>query len=171
MHFNNTDAVKAMRKIGVVGVQYDAVIKIERYCWHFEIITSYIAQHGAGIITAAAFRFYRRIRQVRAEWSILMCCIWDAAFIAGERGSRIEQKYITPIIVVAQIELIALYPENPEQAKLLEKIRESFRLSGKEFGYEKKLRAMLSDIWCDLLTLPASLLEEKEVYDKTNDKI
>lgn len=109
--------------------------------------------------------------QAGSEGSIQLLHIFDPSFLAGEQGSRIEQRYITPIIAASQVEIIALYPDNPEQAQLLNAIRDSFQLSENDYGYEIKLRAALSDIWFQLLTMSLPLLKGKRKYDKTNDKI
>lgn len=97
--------------------------------------------------------------------------IFDTSFIGGRQGSRIEQKYIAPLLLAPQAEIIALFPDFPEQARLLKILRDSFELSDKDFAYEVKLRAALSDIWCGLFTLAAPLLKAKTGYDKANDKI
>lgn len=97
--------------------------------------------------------------------------IFDPSFIAGQHGSRIEQKYVTPITAATQAEIFALYPEDPEQAKVIDVIRESFYLSEHDFGYEIKLREVLSDIWIQLLQISRPLLEEKGNSSKANDKI
>ena len=97
--------------------------------------------------------------------------IFDTSFIGGRQGSRIEQKYIAPLLLAPQAEIIALFPDFPEQARLLKILRDSFELSDQDFAYEVKLRAALSDIWCGLFTLAAPLLKAKTGYDKANDKI
>jgi len=51
----------------------------------------------------------------QAEGTIQLLHIFDPSFIAGEQGCRIEQRYITPVIAHSQLELIALYPDHPEQ--------------------------------------------------------
>ncbi len=107
----------------------------------------------------------------QAEGTIQLLHIFDPSFIAGEQGCRIEQRYITPVIAHSQLELIALYPDRPEQTSLLNTIRESFNLSENDFGYEIKLRASLSDIWLRLLTMSSPLLREGGDYDRINDKI
>ena len=95
--------------------------------------------------------------------------IFDTIFITGHTGSRIEQKYIAPIINVAGLEIIPLYAEVKEHAPILTKIRESFNLLKEEEGYEFKLRAALSDIWFDLLNLPE--WNEKTAGNSLNEKI
>lgn len=103
--------------------------------------------------------------------NIQLLHIFDPTLIAGEQGSRIEQKYVVPIITAPQIEIIALYPDHPAQVKILEIIRKSFHLHDHDFGYEIKLRETLSVIWIQLLAMSRSMLEEKRDYDRTNDKI
>ncbi|MEG1984968.1 MAG: AraC family transcriptional regulator [Oscillospiraceae bacterium] len=97
--------------------------------------------------------------------------IFDTSFISGQHGSLIEQKYVTPITAAPQIELIAVYPENPAQVELLKLISESFLLSKSDCAYELRLRAMLSEIWCRLLELSEPLRRECGIYNKTTDKI
>lgn len=79
--------------------------------------------------------------------------LFDPAFLAGGHGSRMETKYILPLTTAPGVELIPLFPEDPEQADMLHKIREAFELSEQEWGYELKLREMLSRIWLKLFDL------------------
>ena len=109
--------------------------------------------------------------QAKKEKNIQLLHIFNHSLIAGKQGSLIEQKYVMPIISASQIEIIALYPENPEQAEVLKLIRESFTLSENEFGYEIKLREVLSEIWIKIFAISRSKLEEKKNYDRVNDKI
>ncbi len=95
--------------------------------------------------------------------------IFDTSFI-GAQGDRIDQKYITPILAARQLELFALYPNNSEHVQILKSIQESFNYNDNDFGYEMKLRAVLSDIWLQLLTMSLPLLREKR-EDKINDRI
>lgn len=60
----------------------------------------------------------------RTEKNIQLLHIFDASLIAGEQGSRIEQKYITPFVTASQAELIPLYPDNAEEKKILKLIYE-----------------------------------------------
>lgn len=103
--------------------------------------------------------------------NIQLLHIFDTSLIGGEHGSRIEQKYITPIITAPQIELIALYPDDARQKKALDQIRESFALSERDAGYEMKLRSSLSGIWLELFQTALPMLERKESYNKLNDKL
>lgn len=97
--------------------------------------------------------------------------IFDAAFIAGEPGGRIERKYVTPVTDAQQLEMIPLYPDDPEQAEIIKLIRDSFRLSEQEPGYEIKLREALGEIWLRLLDASRPVLEDKKNYGKENDRI
>lgn len=103
--------------------------------------------------------------------TIQLLHIFDTSFIAGEHGSRIEQKYIIPIIAAQQVEIIPLHPDKQVQKRILDLIQNTFHFSDQEFGYEIKLREALMEIWLALLELSAPILERKERQDKTNDKI
>lgn len=106
-----------------------------------------------------------------AENTIQLHHIFEPSFLAGRQGGRIEKKYILPLITAPQIEIIALNPDFPEQKNILNKIRKAFELSESEFGYEIKLRQELSEIWVELLITVSPLLNEKNAYDRRNDKI
>lgn len=106
-----------------------------------------------------------------SEENIQIHHIFDPSFIAGERGSRIEEKYVTPLVTAPQVEIISLSPHNPQEARALEALQNSFLISEKEFGYELKLREALSSIWLQLFHISGSLLEDKGVSGKANDKI
>ena len=80
--------------------------------------------------------------------------LFEPSLLGGSVGSRIEQKYLAPITANPALELLALDPADPDQAALLEKLRDSFALDENEFGYELRLRAALGEIWLGLLALP-----------------
>lgn len=107
----------------------------------------------------------------RTEKNIQLLHIFDASLIAGEQGSRIEQKYITPFVTASQAELIPLYPDNAEEKKILKLIYEAFHISDSELGFEMKLREALSEIWLRIFGLFRSVWEKKGVQNKSNDKI
>lgn len=100
-----------------------------------------------------------------------MIHLFDSSLIGGQQGSRIEQKYITPLTAAPHVEIIPLYPDIPEQKEILDDIRLSFALSKDDFAYEIQLRSALSGIWCRLFRLSEPLLREKENPDKTNGKL
>lgn len=105
------------------------------------------------------------------ERNIQFLHIFDPSFLAGERGSRIGQRYITPVTAASQVELIPLFPEDPEQEKILELVLRAFRLSGGEFGYEMKLREALSEIWLLLYGQAQKLPAGTEKSGKNDDRI
>ena len=110
-------------------------------------------------------------RKFQNEETIQFLHIFDPSFIAGGQGTRIEQRYVMPIITASQLEIIPLYPNNPKHVEILKDIQDSFTLSEQEFGYEIKLREALSELWIQLLALSHPMLEGKESSDKTSDKI
>lgn len=97
--------------------------------------------------------------------------IFDAALIAGAQGGWIEQKYVLPISMAQNLELIALYPENPQQKAILDKLAESFQMPEDDFGYEIQLRNILSEIWIQLFAISRPLLDGMEKQDKKSDKM
>ena len=54
--------------------------------------------------------------QTHKEKNIQLLHIFKPKLLAGDHGSRIEQKYIMPITTSSQIEILPLNPKVPEQA-------------------------------------------------------
>ena len=77
--------------------------------------------------------------------------LFDASFLSGQYGSKIEQKFIVPLLTAPHVEIIKRYPENREHIDFLENLSCSFLLSENDFAYEIRLRAALSELWCDFL--------------------
>ena len=94
------------------------------------------------------------VRALPGEPVIQKLHLFEPSLLGGSLGSRIGQKYLVPITADASLELLALDPDEPQQAAVLEKLKASFALDREAFGYELRLRAALSDLWLDLLALP-----------------
>lgn len=108
----------------------------------------------------------------RTERNIQLLHIFDPILIAGSCGSTIGQKYVTPLTAAPKPEMIALSPDNPEHADILTLIRSAFQLDEDGFGYEIKLRGLLSEIWLKLLELSAPILQDADASDtRAEDKI
>lgn len=84
--------------------------------------------------------------------------MFDPVFLAGERGSRIERKYILPLTATGP-RLLPLHPDDPAQAKILARLKESFALPDGQWGYELRLRAVLSELWLALIDLARPTME------------
>lgn len=102
------------------------------------------------------------------EKTIRYSHMFDPSFIGGLTGSQIEQKYILPFLKTPCIEIIGLFPDKPQEAEILELIRQSFLLSQNDYGFEIKLRNSLSEIWLRIMTISEALAEKK---DTVNDSI
>ena len=124
---------------------------------------------SGGIVNSNVLHMTKAISQ--KEKNIQLLHIFDVSLLAGEQGSRIEQKYIAPIITAPQIEVIPLFPGNAEEERILKLLAASFRLSSDEFGYEIKLRETLTEIWLMLFELSRPMREKKGEHNKSNDKI
>ena len=124
---------------------------------------------SGGIVNSNVLHMTKAISQ--KEKNIQLLHIFDVSLLAGEQGSRIEQKYIAPIITAPQIEVIPLFPGNAEEERILKLLAASFRLSSDEFGYEIKLRETLTEIWLMLFELSRPMREKTGEHNKSNDKI
>lgn len=87
--------------------------------------------------------------------------IFDSALASGKSDSRIDQKYISPLIS-ENAEIMPLTADISDQKILLDTIREAFCLSEQAFGYEIKLREAMSDIWVDFLKISVTSKNSKE---------
>lgn len=105
------------------------------------------------------------------EKCVQLLHIFDTSLIAGSHGSRIEKKYILPIIAAPQIELFALRPEIPAHAKVLKLIKEAFCFSDADVGCEIKIREALSEIWIMLYELLLPHLEADVKSDKNDERL
>lgn len=124
---------------------------------------------SGGMINSNVLHMTKAMSQT--EKNIQLLHIFDVSLLAGEQGSRIERKYITPVVAAPQIELIPLFPDNAAEKKVLKHILEAFHFSHDEFGYELKLREALSEIWLMLFELSRPMREKREEHNRSNDKI
>lgn len=124
---------------------------------------------SGGMVNANVLHMTRAVSQTEKNSPILH--IFDTSLLAGEQGSRIERQYVSPIITTPQIEVIPVFPGKKAQDDILQLIRESFRLSADEFGYEIRLREALSEIWLKLFELSRPMLDQGGEFNRNNDKI
>ncbi|MBQ7091513.1 MAG: helix-turn-helix domain-containing protein [Clostridia bacterium] len=106
-----------------------------------------------------------------SESTISLLHLFDPSLIAGEHGSRIEQKYILPLVSAANIEVIPLWPEDTDHNAIIELIRRAFEMSDKEWGYEFKLREILTCIWMKLFGLIRPAAEPSKQGGRANEQI
>lgn len=97
--------------------------------------------------------------------------IFNTSLIGGSPGSRIERKFIFPVINAPQIDIVPLSPDIPEQAELLKELRASFYLNNDAPDYEITLRNALSKIWYGFFKIIIPFLSSQSVSNKVNDKL
>ena len=105
------------------------------------------------------------------EKDIQLIHLVTPSFLAGEQGSRIEQKYITPLVNNPQFEFVKIMPDDARRRKLYRLIRKSFELKDTDFGYELKLRNILAQIWLEVYALSDDLWADNKTYSNVSDKI
>ena len=90
----------------------------------------------------------------------LVLHLFSPALVAGVPGGTVEERYVRPLVQDKARELILLNPADTETLSLL---RQSFDLDEDAYGYELRLQAMLSAIWCRLAeqTYPQPSAEEQ----------
>ena len=138
--------------------------------YHTQHETLVFSAGSAGMVNANVL--HKTQFQTHREKNIQLLHIFDPQLLAGNHGSLIEQKYISPIITAPQIELMALHPDEPEQAVVIALIKKAFLLSKDELGYEFYIRESLSQIWIKLFQICAPLLKEKPpAVSRVSDKV
>ncbi len=124
---------------------------------------------SGGMVNSNVLHMTKAMSQ--AEKNIRLLHIFDASLLGCASGNKIHQKYIVPIITAQQMEIFPLFPENVENKKVIKKIVSSFSLSKDDFGYEAKLRNILTEIWIMIFEQFYNLFEKKENHTIINEKI
>lgn len=88
----------------------------------------------------------------QSEPTVQWLHLFDPSLIAGSEGSRMEQRYVRPLLSVGP-EIFPLSPEDPQQADILRQIQEAFALEETQWGYELALHSLLSQIWLAVFML------------------
>lgn len=97
--------------------------------------------------------------------------LFDPSFLSGMPGSRIEMSYLSPILTAPQLEILPLLPQEPAHAEVLALLRRSWSLSPGEFGYELKLRSLLSELWLLLLQAARPILAAPAPHRRDSTKL
>lgn len=97
--------------------------------------------------------------------------LFQSDFLSGGVGNNIERKYIHPVLGNPSLPYFCLYPDRPEDARMLALIRETVCLCRKEsFGYEFRLRELLCHFWMEILTRFTSALRQKRTVRKNDEE-
>lgn len=103
--------------------------------------------------------------------TVMRLHLFEPELLSGIPGGRVEQRYIAPLVQRPGLELLALSPADPEQAKALELLCQSLSMDETAFGYEMQLQALLSRIWLAFVRqLPAEMPPTAEP-DPASEKI
>lgn len=95
----------------------------------------------------------------------------DPIFLGGSPGSRIEERYIRPIIASSQIELLPIFPDGTNNVDILTELRKSFAISPNEQGYELLLREKLSHIWLKIFSMVQPELQPSDQLQQSSDRV
>ena len=96
--------------------------------------------------------------------TVLLAHTFKKLFLSGFYNSIFEQKYIDPIINCKNLEYYKFSPEHPAQNQILEKMRIAYEIAdAQEFGYEFRVRDLLSCIWIILLQEAYPIVNKKKI--------
>lgn len=107
----------------------------------------------------------------KTEKNVQLLHIFDPVLIAGIEGSRIDKKYVMPLVTAPQLEILPLFPNKPVEKDILQKISDTFRISEQDIGYEIKLRESLSAIWLMLFDLLQNRIDGERKKDKNDERL
>lgn len=97
--------------------------------------------------------------------------IFNPLLISGQSGSIIDRKYVSPLMTASHVDIMGLYPEQPAHVPVLDALRQSFQIAEDDYGYEIRLRAALSGIWCGLLAMAETMEKSPKYNSRSNQKI
>lgn len=105
------------------------------------------------------------------EHTVQYIHLFDPSLLAGQSGSLIDQKYISLFTMHSACDILTIDQNDPSDQLILEKIKKSFSLSPDIFGFELKIRNLLSDIWLDLLEKFKNCKQQDSISTKHDDRI
>lgn len=124
---------------------------------------------SGGFVNSNVLHTSRVTQTDRANIQLLH--LFEPSLIAGEQGSRMERKYVLPLVSDPGIEIIPLDPGDPAQGEILCRIRQAFDLSDGDWGYEFRLREALTGIWLSLFELARPKMESGRDAGRSNEQI
>lgn len=92
------------------------------------------------------------------DCNVQLLHLFDPSFLSGERGNKIDTKYILPF-TASNVEIVALVPNQPNQKAILQEIQDAFSLSEDTWGYELELRERLTKIWLRISELAQPVIQ------------
>ena len=131
---------------------------------------SWIFPEGSGGLVNSNILHTSRVLQPE-RGNVQLLHLFEPSLISGECGSRMEKKYVMPLLSSRNLEVLPLYPEDEEQAEVLGLIRRAFEISDGEWGYEFRLREMLAGIWLRLYKIAEPSLENRKREDYSSRQL
>lgn len=118
-----------------------------KYCTTTE---EYLIREGNGCFVNS--NILHMVNIENRDETIIISHIFGKLFLAGFYSSIFDQKYISPILESSDIEILILNRENENQMKILELMKEAYRIAEQETQcYEFLIRNIFSAIWIQLL--------------------
>jgi AraC-like DNA-binding protein len=171
----------------VYGDLHDYVGGYVPWHWHEAIEVIYVVQ-GAALFYVGDERFHlgdgdalfvngnnlHMLKPVSESGHVVFhTLLFDASFISGRYGSVLEQKYVTPILSCRNISGVKFQSGDTNHERMIGLLCDAYVLAEKEsFGYEFKVRDLLSEAW--LLVWEASkakLIPGKVRNDQSAERV
>jgi AraC-like DNA-binding protein/mannose-6-phosphate isomerase-like protein (cupin superfamily) len=146
----------------VYGDLYDYVGGYVPWHWHEAIEVIYIVQ-GDALFYVGDERFHlgngdalfvngnslHMLKPVSESGHVIFhTLLFDAGFLSGRYGSVFEQKYVSPILSCQNISGVKFQSGDRDHERMIGLLRDAYVFSEKEsFGYEFKIRDLLSQAW------------------------
>lgn len=108
-------------------------------------------QGSAGLVNSGVLHVTRW--KPPREGNVQLLHLFEPELLSGRAGSRIDRKFVQPLVHQSGIEILPLYPHREEHVPILNKIRAAFDIPEEAPGYELLVRQAISDIWLSLLEI------------------
>lgn len=87
----------------------------------------------------------------QTEENVQLLHIFDVSLLAGERGSESSKNTFCPLHPTHNLRSFLFLPDHAAGREILKRLKGSFCLSCDTFGYELKLREILTELWLMLV--------------------
>lgn len=90
--------------------------------------------------------------RAREQSCSLYANLFEASFLGGSPASRIEEKFLSPLLTHPGLDIWVFRGNRPEDLPLIERVLALIAANQREdFDMELKVRSLLGEIWCLLL--------------------
>lgn len=132
----------------------------------------YTISQGDGIFVNSGTLHY--LHPLEPKESVVLCSQFiDQSFLAGTPGSRIDTKYIVPVLKNPSLDAIPILHGKKENTRILDLLLEAIHLgTARQPFFEMRIRNLFSQLWETIYALSAEAnIEDAPQSPLENDRI